>query len=60
MAKNSTEKIMLSFLKKKKKNNSEALKGSEKVRMALRQEVSMKVTRQDQTVMVTPCSSVRS
>ena len=29
------------------------MKGSEKVRMALRQEVSMKVTRQDQTVMVT-------
>ena len=36
MAKNSTEKIVLSFLKKKKtKKTSEALKGSEKVRMAL-------------------------
>ena len=56
MAKNNTGKIVLSFLKK----NSAALKGSKIVRMALRQEVSVKVTRRDQTVVMTPCSSVRS
>lgn len=63
MAKNNTGKAVLSFLKLKikiKNKTSATLKGSKAARLPLRQEVRMKVMRQDQTVMLTPCSRVRS
>lgn len=60
LAKNNTGKTGLSFLKKKKKYTKKqnkkpfaALKGSKTARKTLRQKVRVKVTRQDQTVVMT-------
>lgn len=62
LAKNNTGNVVLFLLSKKSKQKkaSVTLKGSKTARRSLRKEMSMKVSRHGQTVMLIPCSSVRS